>query len=77
VSESVIMRIGGWKTASVFKRYDIVDQTDIADAVTKLEQQRARAAEKEEPTSEFGHDSGHDSRKTSESDPVAESERVN
>jgi integrase len=76
VSESVIMRIGGWKTASVFKRYDIVDQADIADAVTKLEAQRARA-EKQEPTSEFGHDSGHDSNETGESEAETESERVN
>lgn len=38
VGESVIMRIGGWKTRSVFQRYDIVDNRDIADAVRKLEQ---------------------------------------
>jgi hypothetical protein len=38
VGESVIMRIGGWKTSSVFQRYDIVDNRDIADAVRKLEQ---------------------------------------
>ena len=77
VSESVIMRIGGWKTASVFKRYDIVDQADIAEAVTKLEQQRARAAEKAKADSEFGHEFGHDSTNTSEAKPDSESERVN
>ena len=38
VGKSVIMRIGGWKTRSVFQRYDIVDNRDIADAVRKLEQ---------------------------------------
>jgi len=32
------MRIGGWKTRSVFQRYDIVDNRDIADAMKKLEQ---------------------------------------
>jgi hypothetical protein len=30
VGESVIMRIGGWKTRSVFQRYDIVDNRNIA-----------------------------------------------
>ena len=38
VGENVIMRIGGWKTRSVFQRYDIVDNRDIADAMKKLEQ---------------------------------------
>jgi integrase len=37
VAEGVIMKIGGWKTRSVFERYAIVSQTDIRDAMTKLE----------------------------------------
>ena len=37
IGENVIMRIGGWKTRSVFQRYDIVDNRDIADAMRKLE----------------------------------------
>ncbi|HEY6351564.1 MAG TPA: site-specific integrase [Candidatus Angelobacter sp.] len=37
IGENVIMRIGGWKTRSVFQRYDIVDNRDIADAMKKLE----------------------------------------
>jgi integrase len=37
VDRDVIMRIGGWKTDSVFRRYNIVDQKDIAEAMTKLE----------------------------------------
>lgn len=37
VGETVIMRIGGWKTRSVFERYNIVTQTDVLDAVKKLE----------------------------------------
>jgi integrase len=32
VGEDVIQRIGGWKTASMFKRYNIVDERDLADA---------------------------------------------
>ena len=32
VAEGVIQKIGGWKTRSVFERYAIVDQRDIAEA---------------------------------------------
>ena len=54
VSEGVIMKIGGWKTASIFKRYDIVNQSDVRDALRKLEaaQQDSRAS--------LVHDSVHD-----------------
>ena len=31
----VIMRTGGWKTRSVFERYNIFTQADVTDAVTK------------------------------------------
>jgi hypothetical protein len=31
------MKIGGWKTRSVFERYAIVSQGDIAEAMRKLE----------------------------------------
>jgi hypothetical protein len=31
------MKIGGWKTRSVFERYAIVSQSDIREAMTKLE----------------------------------------
>jgi len=31
-----IRRIGGWKTASMFKRYDIVDERDLRDAGERL-----------------------------------------
>jgi hypothetical protein len=34
------MKIGGWRTRAVFERYAIVSQTDIVDAVQKLEFQR-------------------------------------
>lgn len=37
VAEGVIMKIGGWKTRSVFERYAIVSQSDISDAISKLE----------------------------------------
>lgn len=37
VAEGVIMKIGGWRTRSVFERYAIVSQADIADAIGRLE----------------------------------------
>lgn len=42
VAEGVIQKIGGWKTRSVFERYAIVDQRDIADAMHKLETAKIR-----------------------------------
>jgi hypothetical protein len=36
ISESVAMRITGHLTPSVFKRYDIVDETDIGTEFGKL-----------------------------------------
>lgn len=54
VAEGVIMKIGGWKTRSVFERYAIVAQSDIRDAMAKLETQEATgtatAASEEQPT---------------------------
>jgi integrase len=44
IAEEVIMKIGGWKTSAVFKRYSIVDQTDIQEA-TKRIQERERNAD--------------------------------
>jgi integrase len=40
VAESVVMEIGGWKTRSVFLRYDIVNIKDRKTAMEQLEQQR-------------------------------------
>ena len=63
VAEGVIMKIGGWKTPSVFERYAIVSQSDIRDAMSKLEagQQRdnAKAArEKKATEDQFGQGLG-------------------
>jgi hypothetical protein len=35
VHEKTIMQIGGWKTRSVFDRYNIVHKKDLADAAAK------------------------------------------
>jgi hypothetical protein len=40
VAENIIMQIGGWRTRSVFDRYAIITENDIADAVRKLETDR-------------------------------------
>jgi integrase len=42
IAEGVIMKIGGWKTRSVFERYAIVSHADVEDAVVKLEARRNR-----------------------------------
>jgi integrase len=49
VAESVAMRISGHKTAAVFRRYDITDEADLAEAA-KLLDAKARMAE-----NQFGH----------------------
>jgi hypothetical protein len=46
------MQIGGWKTRSVFERYNIITQTDIKDAMTKL--QASEKTVKQEQGSDFG-----------------------
>jgi integrase len=42
-AETVIMSIGGWLSRSVFQRYAIVSQSDIADAMMLLESSRGSA----------------------------------
>ena len=45
VPESVIMKIGGWKTRSMFERYNIQNKRDQQDAVTALERYRREEQE--------------------------------
>jgi integrase len=42
VPEEIIMRIAGWKTSSVFKRYAIVDQADVRAALQQLDRARQK-----------------------------------
>jgi integrase len=56
VAEGVIMKIGGWRTRSVFERYAIVSQSDITEAIGRLE-------------SRDGHSPGHSEK--SEEQPTA------
>lgn len=65
VPEGVIMKIGGWRTRSVFERYAIVSRSDMNDAILKLqesekraEQQRALAeAEQQQKSTDFDAES--------------------
>jgi hypothetical protein len=41
------MKIGGWKTRSIFERFAIASQTDIVDALQKLERTRLQAEHEE------------------------------
>jgi integrase len=36
IDESTIMALGGWKTASMFRRYAIVDPSDLKKAQVKM-----------------------------------------
>jgi integrase len=56
VPETVIMKIGGWRTRSVFERYAIVSRTDIVDAMRKLQQSEKLLEKQEKPISHIiGH----------------------
>ena len=68
IAEGVIMKIGGWKTRSVFERYAIVSQSDIADAMHKLE------AHEREHVTEKSHLFGHSDSPNTE---VAKPESIN
>ena len=41
IDELTIMRLGGWKTRSMFERYAIVDSSDLTEAQQKLDAKRA------------------------------------
>ena len=58
VPEGIIMRIGGWKTRTVFERYAIVTQADVDEALRKLETYDR----------EFGHSFGHSEPQEAESE---------
>ena len=48
VPERVVMAIGGWKTRSVFDRYNIVSERDLHDAARKLERHLAEVEKRDD-----------------------------
>lgn len=75
VPESVVQKIGGWKTASMFKRYAIVSDADARNAISRLEQ--ARAEDLLRLAGENSHDLSHDSSEKSGISDNAETSKVN
>jgi hypothetical protein len=51
IAETVIMKIGGWRTRSVFERYAIVSRGDMVDAMQKLQ----RAEQESQASHVIGH----------------------
>jgi integrase len=45
LSEQVVMRIGGWKTSTVFERYNVTDERDLLAGAERLEQHLANLSE--------------------------------
>jgi integrase len=72
VAESVAMKISGHKTASVFRRYDIIEQADLADAAARLDVKHKSNAL---PEFDFGQSSGRTGRNSTEND-AATAQRV-
>ena len=54
VSEKVIMEICGWKTRSVFDRYNIISQSDLQEAAQRMEERNRQSRGKK-----FGRSFGH------------------
>jgi integrase len=75
VAESVIMSIGGWKTAAMFRRYAIVSQSDQKVAVEKLEQQLRENSR--QATFENSRDFSHDSASSAQAEAKAMKARLN
>jgi hypothetical protein len=62
------MTIGGWKTGSVFRRYNIIDESDNADAADRLDEKAARLEK------QFGQSLGIIAENSSKNDAAANSQ---
>ena len=52
MAEGIIMKIGRWRTRSVFERYAIVSRSDMNDAILKLEESEKRTEQERSRTEE-------------------------
>jgi hypothetical protein len=43
VDPHIIMKVGGWKTDNVFKRYNIIDERDLHEAAAALDRNRDKS----------------------------------
>jgi integrase len=63
IAEGIIMKIGGWRTRSVFERYAIVSRSDMNDAILKLQESDKRSErerqQEEERQSQIRTQIGH------------------
>jgi len=55
IPETVIMKIGGWRTRSVFERYAIVSRGDIQEAMQKLQTNQQEIHQQEQISHDLGH----------------------
>jgi integrase len=69
VAESVAMKISGHKTASVFRRYDIIEQADLADAAARLDEKRKSNAV---PDFDFGQSLGRTAANSTKTDAATD-----
>jgi hypothetical protein len=60
IAESVAMKITGHKTTSIFKRYDITDESDLIEVAARLDEKRQLLAEQKSQAAqaEFGQSLG-------------------
>ena len=68
VSENVAMTIGGWKAESVFRRNDIIDESDISDVADRLDEKATRLEK------QFGQSWGIIAENSSKNDAAANAE---
>lgn len=73
VAESVAMKISGHKTPSVFKRYDIIEMADVAEAAARLD---AKQKSQVPPEVQFGQSSGRHPQNCTTTDAVADARQT-